>query len=402
MVGAQFLFRYSVWARNATQSRKWLVFIALLGALSGCVSSGSGHVEPPGVANQVRSQIQKLAIRGPGKPTISLTNDLDSRGKATGKAALSAGLGWLNLTMQAAAEADEAGIFVLAAGLITTPVAAAGGAFYGAAASDSAAAIVDGNQTLETILEFAPARMRRILKQAFSDAIPVHFEFSGDVTDAELAALGFDAVLDIHMDSLSSAPSENQFHVWFSSANRAELRVFGRPDLTRQQTYDHVLSSRAVSGWARDGGAQLLNALDESYETTAEGILDYFFLKNSIQVQGLEPVSRGWRVGRIPGTRPMFAWSARDGQLKPETGEVEYELLVYQGREPPGSGIRTQSTYYVPDESLTECRLYSWQVRAHYESFGRSTSSDWSPVYRFKTECKKRNSTRSEQLEESL
>jgi len=279
--------------------------IALCITAAGCVTPSMGPMEPPGIANQVRNEIHRLAIRNPNPPSISLTSDLDGKGKATGKTAMAAGLGWLGGTMEAAGDSGEGAGLVLAFGLITTPIAVAGGAIYGAAASDTREAIVTGNETLTTVLDFAPERFRHALETSFAAGVPVAYEFTGDLGDAELAARGFDAVLDIQMDTLVSAPSENHFHTYFSHANRAELRIFNRPELRRSRTYGDRLSSRAVSSWARDGGRQVLADLDTSYQEMAGEIVDDFFLRKAIQVQGMEPVSRGWSVGTISGTLPL-------------------------------------------------------------------------------------------------
>lgn len=369
--------------------REIVACIVLSITAAGCVTPGLGPMEPPGVSNEVRKAVHRLAVRGPSPPKVSLTSDLDGKGAATGKTAAAAGLGWLGGTMEAAGDAGEGGALVLAFGLVTTPFAVAGGALYGAAASDTREAIIEGNRTLTSVLEFAPDRFRHTLEQAFADSVPVSYEFTGDLPDAELAAQGFDAVLDVHMDRLTSSPSENRLHAYFYAASSAELRIFGSPDLTRTRTYGGRLPDRAVSSWAKDGGRQALADLDASYEEMAGQMVDDFFLRKSVQVQGIEPVSRGWSAGRISGTVPMFVWSAHDGANARPASDVDYEVLVYTGSKVPDAGVRTQTTRYVPAEPLKKCSRYRWRVRAHYESFGEPTQSDWSPVYQFKTPCGK-------------
>ena len=370
--------------------KKMVAAMTVCASAAGCVTPSVGPLEPPGVSSQVRQEIHRLAIRGPSRPKVALTDNLDGKGAATGKTAMAAGLGWLGGSMEAAGQAGEGALLVLALGLVATPAVAAGGALYGAAASDTKEAIEEGNSTLATVLDFAPDLFRHALEERFDQSVPVSYEFTGDLSDGELAARGFDAVLDIQMDSLTSAPSRNQFHAYFSTFNRVELRVFGRPDLTRQRIFYRELASRSVSSWAKDGGREVLAGLDQSYEETASELLDYFFLDKSVLVQGMEPVSRGWTVGTIGGTRPMFVWNARDGRLAPQEQHTEYELLLFTGSKAPEQGVRTAGPRYVPPEPLEACRQYSWQVRAHYESFGQPVASDWSPVYRFKTPCKRR------------
>jgi hypothetical protein len=317
-----------------------------------------------------------------------LTSELDGKGAATGKAAAAAGLVWLGGTMEAAADAGEGGMLVLAFGLVTTPVAVAGGALYGAAASDTKEAIATGNRTLHSILGFAPERFEHALETKFAEGVPVDYEFTGELSDSELAARGFDAVLDVRMETLRSSPSENRFHAYFDHVNRVELRVLRRPELNVSQSYDERLPDRSVSSWARDGGRQALTDLDQSYQEVAAEIVDDFFLRKSIQVQGIEPVSKGWSVGTISGTVPLFIWSARDGGDAQPGQDVDYEVMIYSGRTPPESGVRTGTMRYVPQTPLEGCQRYNWRVRAHYESFGSATTSDWSPVYRFKTPCR--------------
>jgi hypothetical protein len=369
--------------------RNLLAAIALVTMAAGCMTPAIGPVEPLGISSQVRKEVHRLAVRGPAPPKVSLTSDLDGKGAATANSAFAAGGAWLGGTMQAAGESGEGAALVLVLGLVTTPIAIAGGALYGAASSDSREAITAGNQTLNGVLEFTPDHFRRALEKQFGEGAPVDYEFTGDLSDAELAALGFDAVLDVRMESLVSAPSENRFHAFFVQASQAELRVFNRPDLTRTMTYDDRLESRAVSSWASNGGQQLLADLDVSYAKTAAEIVDDFFLRKAVRVQGIEPVSRGWSVGTISGTVPMFVWSARDGAESAPDPEVDYEVRLYTGNKPPETGIMTQTTRYVPTEPLETCKRYRWQVRAHYQSFGTPAQSDWSPVYRFKTPCEK-------------
>ena len=357
---------------------------------AGCIAPGIGPIEPAGVSNELRNQIHRLAVRDPTQPKASLTSDLDGKGKATGKSARDAGLLWLGGTMEAAGDAGEAAPLVLAVGIVTTPIAVLGGAIYGASAADTREAIEVGNRTLTGVLDFSPMRFRHALESSFVTHAPVAYEFIGNMSDQELISRGFDSVLDLRMDSLTGAPSENGFHTYFHYALRAKLSVLTKPGLGESRFYEDELSSKAVSDWAKDGGRVLLSELDESYAEIADDIVNDFFLRKAIRVQGMEPVSKGWSTGKISGRLPMFVWSARDGERGAPTTGVDYEVLVYSGRNAPETGFRTPATRYVPDELLEACTSYKWQVRAHYESFGQPAQSDWTPVYRFRTPCEKR------------
>jgi len=370
--------------------RRTFVALALVIAASGCASHGVAPTETQVVPNQVRQEIHRLAVRGPLDPRVSLTDELDTKGAASGKWAAGAGLGWLGGTIEAAAEAGVAGPFVFAFGLVTTPIAAASGAIYGAANSDTRQAIDDGNRVLAGALDFAGDRFRRAVELRFGEGVPVDYRFVDDRTDAELVADGFDAVLDIHMDSLVGSPSEDGARVVFEYVNRAELTIFGRPDLAQSNRYGGRIGPRPVSSWAQDDGRRLLSELDAGYEVVAGRMVDDLFLSKAIRVQGLEPVSKGWLAGSISGTLPMFVWSARDGSTDEPGADVEYEVLVYSGSKAPETGTRTKTTRYVPPEALQACTRYRWQVRAHYRSFGQPMASEWSPTYRFKTACAKR------------
>jgi len=361
--------------------------LGMIVAASGCTTLKPQVAEDPGISNQVRNEIHRLAVRDPNAPQVALADQLESRGAATGKSALGAGLLWLGGTFEAASEAGAAGPFVAALGVLTTPFAMVGGALYGAVTSDTQHGIETGNQILTRVLDFAPDRFRHALEQRFQAGVPVDYAFVRGMTDAELAAAGFDAVLDVRMNSLTSSPSEEGTRVYFEHASRAELRILGQPDLTRSRFYSGRLGPRTVSDWAGQQGQQLLTALDAEYEAVAGNIVDDFLVRKSIRVQGLEPVSTGWAAGTISGTMPLFVWSARDGASAEPGADVTYEIRIYQGSQVPESGVSSTTTRYVPAEPLQACRRYRWQVRAHYVTFGEPVASDWTPVYRFKTPC---------------
>jgi hypothetical protein len=347
-------------------------------------------VEAPALTNADRNQIGHLAVRGPSRPSVMLASNLDTKGAAAGKTAASAGLGWLNGTFEAAGQSnDEGAILVAAFGLITTPLVAAGGAVYGAAAADTRDAINEGNSVLEQALDFAPAQLQHALVTEFGASAPVTYEFVPvDVSDQELTARGFDSVLDIEMDSIASRPSDNDFQVYFETVNRTRLRSLASGKVLAIRTHRRDLPARAVSSWAKQEGDELATALNQSFAGIAEDVVNELFLAPAIRVKGMEPVSRSrFQISRIPGTRPMFVWSALDGGLAAPQGDVEYEIVIAAKGQQEGQAFRTRTMRYTPTANLEGCRMYSWQVRAHYSSFGVPQTSAWTPEYRFKTEC---------------
>lgn len=348
-------------------------------------------VQPTGIANTTRDQIGRMAIRGPDRPNVALVANLDTKGTAARKTAVSAGASWLGGSFEAAGQAGEGGLLIAAFGLVTAPIVAAGGAVYGAAAADTEEEIATGNEALVQTLDFAPAQMRRALENEFTSSAPVEWEFvDPDAGNAELAARGFDSVLDMDMDSIASHVSENDFHVYFDTLNRITLTSLSNGQSLATRKYWRELPSRAVSEWAGDGGNVLAGALFEQFADIAREMAEDFFVRPAIRVQGVEPVSRRrYSTGTISGRRPMFVWSALDGGKGTPAEDVEYELAIAADRNADPLSFRTHNMRYVPPESLESCRTYSWKVRAHYLSFGEPTTSQWSPDYRFKTPCKR-------------
>jgi hypothetical protein len=346
--------------------------------------------EPPALANTAREQIGHMAIRGPTRPTVTLAADLDGKGAAAGKTALSAGAGWLGGTMEAAAQSgDEGGILLVAFGLVTTPIVAAGGAAYGAAVADNPKAVLAGNEVITQSLDFAPAHLRQTLEQELAASAPVSYEFvAASAGNRELQAAGFDSVLDVEMQTIASRPTANRILVYFETVNRMQLTSLRTGQLLSSRSYRRNLEPRAVSGWADRNAASLTTALEESFTDISSQTINELFLAPAIRVKGLEPVSRGlFGTGTIPGRRPLFVWTALDGGSAQPNRSVEYELLISSnGKEPPLQH-RTHNMRYVPAESLAGCRTYRWQVRAHYTSFGQPVATDWTPEYRFKTAC---------------
>ena len=368
------------------------LILAILLAVGGCAAPGLTPMGPGALSTSARDEIGRMAIRGPTQPRIALTSELDGKGAAAGKTARDAGLGWLGGTLQAAGETgDPFGAALIATfGIITAPAVAMGGALYGAAAADTNEAMVAGNGVIERALEFAPARFQQAMQSAFTGVLPVDYEFVAADTPADkLRAQGFDSVLDLQMDSITSFPSSNRIEVAFEAKHTVTLTTLDddRPLATRQ-FYDHT-SSRNVSAWAGNGGTPLLTDLADQFAGTAQEIADEFFLAPAIRVAGLEPVSRQrFGVGVINGTLPMFVWSSLDGRSEASSRNVEYEIMAFPRGSEPETGERTQTTHYVPAEPLQACKHYQWKVRAHYQSFGQPAMSDWSPTYRFRTPCK--------------
>ena len=372
-----------------SQYRQFVTFIAFIGMTAGCAGIPT-PAEPPSLATTARAQIGHMAIRGPTRPKVTLTSELNGKGAAAGRTAASASAGWLNGVFEGAGSSgDEGAIFVAALGIMVTPIVAAGGAAYGAAAADSQDAVAEGNQVLERTLDFAPAQLQHALASAFAGSAPVDYEFvPAGTPNGELVRRGFDSVLDVQMDSIASQPSQNLMHVYFDLRNRVRLTDLDNGEVLGTRVYNLALTDQAVSGWAGNDAAKLTAALDETYTNIAVDLADHLFTAPAIRVKGLEPVSANpYRVGTIPGQRPMFVWSALDGGWRatpPST--VEYEISLAVGKKEQQS-FRTTRMRFVPEESLQPCKVYRWQVRAHYSNFGEPAASEWSPENRFKTSC---------------
>lgn len=366
------------------------IHAAILGLVLAGGCAVQQPVQPTGMANTTRDQIGRMAIRGPDRPKVALVASLDTKGAAARKTAVSAGASWLGGSFEAAGQAGEGGLLIAAFGLVTAPIVAAGGAVYGAAAADTEEEIANGNEALVQTLDFAPAHMRRALENAFISSAPVQWEFvDPDASNRELAARGFDSVLDMDMESIASHVSENDFHVYFDTLNRLTLTNLATGQALAKRKYWRELPSKAVSEWAGEGGNVLTNALYEQFADIARDVADDLFLLPAIRVQGVEPVSRRrFSAGTISGRRPLFVWSALDGGNGTPAQSVEYELAIAADRKADPVSYRTRKMRHVPPDSLESCRAYSWKVRAHYLSFGEPTMSEWSPEYRFKTPCK--------------
>jgi hypothetical protein len=298
-------------------------------------------------------------------------------------------LGWLSGSFDAAASGGEGGILLAAFGLVTTPIVAAGGAMYGAVAADTDKAIVAGNDTLEVTLDFAPAQLREALAAEFGESAPVRHEFvANGISNPELKNRGFDSVLDVGMERIASYPGPNGMHVYFETVSRVRLTSLSSGQLLINRSFRRELPPKAVSSWADADGGVLKTALDESFTEISEQLVHELFLAPAIRMKGLEPVSRGYfGVGTVPGRRPLFVWTALDGGKLAPQKDVQYEIVVMTKGVKEPRRFRTSAMRYVPEKSLEACRIHSWQVRAHYLSFGERTTSEWTPTYRFKTEC---------------
>jgi hypothetical protein len=291
----------------------------------------------------------------------------------------------------AAGSAGEGGILLLVLGLAATPVVAAGGAAYGAAVADSPDAIIEGNAVISQSLDFAPAQLRQVLEGRLADSSPVPFDFVPAGTgDADLLAAGFDTVLDVEMKRIVSEPTADRIHVYFHTEYQFRLHNLKTGQLIASRSYWRDLEPRSVSGWAGQNAAPLMTALNESFSDISSKTIEELFLAPAIRVQGLEPVSRGgFGTSSIPGSRPMFVWTALDGGGAEPEKSVEYEILISTRRDKETLRHRTHSLRYIPPEPLSRCTTYQWQVRALYSSFGEDTATDWTPEYRFRTECRR-------------
>ena len=359
----------------------------------GCAGLPTGPAGPAPVSNAVRKEIGRMAVRAPSKPPVTLTADLDNKGKAAGKTAAAAGLGWLDGSFNAAGESGEpfGAALIIALGLVTAPIVATGGAIYGATVADTDEAIADGNKVLEDALDFAPARFNHSLQTVMNDKLPVLYAFvPAGMENGDLDKLGFDSVMDLQMERLQSHPSSNQFEVNFSSHNRVVVTALADGRVLEARYYSRETADRSISSWARNNGEVLLADLDQRFAEMSEEIVEEFFVAPAIRVQGLEPVSSGWgRQGKIGGLMPLFIWSALDGASGTPGTDVSYEILIFTKKNVPDAGARSQAMSYVSPEPLKACESYKWKIRAHYQSFNVPAASAWSPTYRFKTPCER-------------
>ena len=375
--------------RTITQAA---LFTLCLATTTACSNLGPQQPAPPVLSTDVRDSIGHMAVRVDHVPTVSLASDLDTKGKAAGKTALASGAAWLGGTAQAAAGTGDpfGGVLVLAMGLATTPFAAAGGAIYGAASADTKDAISQGNEIMRQTLSFAPARLRHSLEQQFGSELPVRLTFVAKMEDAALKAQGFDSVLDVRTLSITSVPDENDMHVELYVENRSVLTNLGeaKPLAVRERSIR--LPGKAVSSWAANDGRALLTALDAQYSLLAQELKQDFFLRPSLSVQGLTPVSKPFTTARTETARPTLRWAAINGSqaITRQRAGVQYEVSLRTRRKASAQVATVQTQTYRPSGELEACQKYYWKVRAHYPVFGKAGVSEWSPEYRFKTPCR--------------
>jgi hypothetical protein len=369
-------------------NRKVAFALTVMILTAGCVSAPMAPT-PLAVPNAVRNEIGQLAVRAPSEPRISLTDRVDNRGKAAGKTAKSAGVGWLGASLEAAGQSENGvgAIFLAAFGIATAPLVAAGGAVYGAASADSQQSIDASNRLLADAFGFAPGSFQSALESVFSEApVPITF-VNSTASNQDLVSQGFDSVLDVRMNSIATIASDNQFEVSLESRNTLTLsRLADGHQMTRRD-YDTKTDARKLSYWTDNQAQALSTVLAADFVELSADIAGEFFHTPSVGVQGLEPVSRGMRrYGAITGTMPIFIWRSWDGD-QPASAQVEYELQVFAKGEEPTHSLKSTTTRYVPLEPLAACTKYRWRVRAQYQQFNQAAVSDWSRDYRFKTPC---------------
>ena len=244
--------------------RSILLIFALGLTTTGCVSLQTDPNGPAPVSNAVRKEIGRMAVRAPSKPSVSLTADLDNKGKAAGKTAAAAGVGWLDASFSLAAESDHplAAVLIAAFGLATAPIVATGGAVYGATVADTDKAIAEGNKVLKDALDFAAARFEHNLQTKMAEKVEMAYVFvPASAVNADLSRLGFDSVMDLQMDTLQSNPSSSKFAIIFSSRNRVLLTALANGRVLAARQYSRQTPKRSVSSLARNNGEVLLAAL---------------------------------------------------------------------------------------------------------------------------------------------
>ena len=366
-----------------------IILLLIIGCSLGCASMPTSVQTPPVLSTEIRDNLGKLAIRTPTTPPINLTANLDTKGKAAGKTALAAGGAWLGGTANAAGQSGDplGGLLVFTLGLVTTPVVAAGGAIYGASAADSKGAIEEGNVVLQKTLEFAPQRFEHALKTKFEEGVPIEYAFTGNLSNTDLDAQGFTSVLNVEMQGIASFRDESGMYASLSSQQLITVTRLRDDKQLTIRPYTAALPGKSVSGWARNDGAILNAALDSEWQRIAEELTQDFFFRPSIRVQGLAPVSnKPFKTTKLDTLTPTLSWSALDGGVTNHNQAVTYEV-GYGRKKKDLEHHKTTAPSFTPTQPLEPCKTYYWQVRAHYTSFDREASSDWSPRYRFKTKC---------------
>lgn len=360
-----------------------------LGVMTACTTHRIIPAESPGLANSARNQIGRLAVRGLDTTSVSLTTALI--GKSTA-ARNSASTGWLNGAFNAAGQESGEGALLLAVFvLITTPVVAAGGALYGASIADREAEIAAGNRVLEQALHDGPRQLREALRQRFDHQIPVPFEFvDTGISNVELTNQGFDSLLEVSVDTLSSLPDASGIRVTFEALLRGTLTHLASGRKLFSRIYVRDLPFAPVSRWAMDDAAELKQKLRQAFGNMADELVAEVFLQPAMCAYGIQPVSTGrYRVGTISGTVPLFVVNAVDGRTFNPTGKVEYELDVWRAQHEPHLSTRSRTPGLALPDPLAGCSVYKWRVRVHYRSFSEPEKSQWSPEYRFKTPCRR-------------
>ena len=369
-----------------------ILIISIIACLFGCASTPVPTQAPPVLSTDVRERIGKLAIRTPTSPKIELTANLDTKGKAAGKSALRAGGAWLGGTAGAAGQSGDplGGLLVLTLGLVTTPVVAAGGAIYGASAADSKDAIEEGNVVLKRTLEFAPQRLEHALKTKFDEGVPIEYGFTGGTSNADLLADGYTSVLSVEMQGIGSYRDESGMYASLSSRQLVKVTRLSDNSQLTTRPYTAVLPGKSVSGWAKNDGSTLNAALDKEWHRIANEMTQDFFFRPSIRVQGLAPISsQPFRTTKLDTLTPTFSWSTLDGGVTSRNQDVTFEVGYGRKKNDLTEVHRSSASQLTLTHALEACKTYYWQVRAHYQSFGHETTSDWSPKYRFKTKCER-------------
>ena len=107
--------------------------------------------------------------------------------------------------------------------------------------------VTKGNAVLDDVLDFAPSQFRHELESRLAEVAPISLAFVPEtLSNGDLEQRGFDSVLDLTMDSISSRPSENGLHVHFTTINQARLTSLRTGQVLATRIYNRDLPARAV------------------------------------------------------------------------------------------------------------------------------------------------------------
>ena len=375
--------------------------------LAGCVAPGS---RPTGQAaalpEGVRAHLGKIAVRGEFAPRLSVSGVVRGKGEGAASTAANAVGGMLG-------EAQEPGEML--AVLLFTPFVAIGGAIYGAAVADNAATVSKNLATLEAAIEELPATLARVTEAEFDRVSFVDPTFvDARLSDEQLKSSGYDSVIDVNVRQLSSIGRGPRSKMRFVLGGSARVNSLSGSFVPTIRQFCVIGAERTLSEWAEDEGELVESGLHDLAERLADQMVDDLFRDNAIAVLGDAPRPGAWGRTKAASTTPFFNWHLQyqsrsfrllEGDHLPARGKTRARGPLVLPNEVPGalfdfhlydeaetltqSRVGLSETQLQLTQQLEQCAKYAWRVRARYESLGRPVSVA-SPLYEFKTPCKRR------------